>query len=64
VRVEAGMMFIWALACGVSAAGGALVANDSNDEACDANFNNCQPITSAAGWRTGVADTALAAVQW
>jgi len=58
------MMLIWAIACGISAAGNALVANDSNDDICDANFDNCQPITSAVGWRTGVTDTALAGVQW
>jgi len=57
------MVFIWALSCALMAAGSGLVANDSSDIACDQTFSNCEPITSAVAWRTGIAVSVVAGLQ-
>jgi len=63
VAADGFMVFIWALSCGLMAAGSGLVANDPNDIACDQSFSNCEPITSAVAWRTGIAVSVVAGLQ-
>jgi hypothetical protein len=64
VAADGFMVFIWALSCALMAAGSGLLANNSNDMACDQNFSNCEPVSSTVAWRTGVAVSVVAGLQW
>jgi len=64
VAADGFMLFMWALSCALMAAGSGRVANDSNDIACDQNFSNCEPVSSTVAWKTGVAVSVVAGLQW
>jgi len=64
VAADGFMLFIWALSCALMGAGSGRVANDSSDIACDSDFSNCGPITSTTAWKTGIAVSVVAGLQW
>jgi hypothetical protein len=71
VFVDLFAALFWAIACGVMAAGSAIVANDPNDEACPTytytytyDSLSCTPVTSSPQWCAGVAAAAVAAIEW
>lgn len=55
-------VIIWAVACGVMAAGSAVVNKPSNGS-CNEFTHICSPITSAVPWATGVAAAVFAGLQ-
>jgi len=63
VAADGFMVFIWALACGLMAAGSGVLAKDPNDIACDHSFSNCEPISSTVAWKTGIAASVVAGLQ-